>query len=89
MSDRYSHVLTPAGYTFAIWGLIYVASLGLAVYQALPSQHTPAQCIRATGWWLAAAFAASTIWVPIWVSGALAASAVGHHHRWWCAWRLH
>ena len=71
VSDRYSHVLTPAGYTFAIWGLIYVASLGLAVYQALPSQHTRA-VHRATGWWLAAAFAASTIWVPIWVSGALA-----------------
>lgn len=70
VSDRYSHVLTPAGYTFAIWGLIYVASLGLAVYQALPSQHTRA-VHRATGWWLAAAFAASTIWVPIWVSGAL------------------
>ncbi len=71
VSDRYSHLLTPAGYTFAIWGLIYAASLGLAVYQALPSQHAR-EVHRATGWWLAAAFAASTIWVPVWVSGGLA-----------------
>ena len=71
VSDRYSHLLTPAGYTFAIWGLIYAASLGLAVYQALPSQHAR-EVHRATGWWLAAAFAASTIWVPVWVSGTLA-----------------
>lgn len=75
VSDRYSHLLTPAGYTFAIWGLIYLASLGLAVYQALPSQHAR-EVHRATGWWLAAAFAASTIWVPVWVSGALALAQV-------------
>lgn len=75
VSDRYVHVLTPAGYAFAIWGLIYLASLGLAVYQALPSQHTRA-VHRATGWWLAGAFAASTVWVPIFVSGSLLVAQV-------------
>jgi len=73
VSDRYTHLLTPAGYAFAVWGLIYLASLGLAVYQALPSQHTRA-VHRATGWWVAAAFAASTVWVPIFVSEALLAA---------------
>ena len=49
---------------FAIWGLIYLASLALAAYQVLPSQQTR-QVHRSTGWWLAGAFAASTVWVPI------------------------
>ena len=56
--------VTPAGYAFAIWGLIYLASLALAVYQLLPDQRGR-QVHRRTGWWLAGAFAASTIWVPI------------------------
>lgn len=75
ISDRYAHLLTPAGYTFAIWGLIYATSLALAVYQALPAQQTRA-VHRATGWWVAGAFAASTVWVPIWVSEALLVAQV-------------
>lgn len=75
VSDRYAHLVTPAGYTFAIWGLIYVASLALAVYQALPSQHAR-DIHRATGWWVAGAFAASTFWVPMFVSGALGVAQV-------------
>jgi hypothetical protein len=66
ISDRYDHVLTPAGYTFAIWGLIYAASLALAVYQALPAQRVrPVH--RRSGWPIAGAFAASTAWVPLFV----------------------
>ena len=30
---------TPAGYTFSIWGLIYLALAGYVIYQALPSQR--------------------------------------------------
>ena len=78
VSDRYVHLLTPAGYAFAIWGLIYLASLGLAGYQALPAQHTRT-VHRATGWWIAGAFAAST-------AGCRSSSAghwdsPGGHHR--------
>lgn len=75
ISDRFAHLLTPAGYTFAVWGLIYVASLALAVYQAWPTQRTR-DVHRRSGWWVAAAFAASTVWVPIWVSEALIAAQV-------------
>ncbi|MEO0330539.1 MAG: tryptophan-rich sensory protein [Bacteroidota bacterium] len=42
VSDKYSTLITPAGYAFAIWGLIYL-TLGVYVYyqafQAAPSQH--------------------------------------------------
>ncbi len=38
ISDLYPTLVTPAGYVFAIWGLIYVLLLVFVVFQALPSQ---------------------------------------------------
>jgi hypothetical protein len=39
VSDLYPTLVTPAGYVFAIWGLIYVLLLVFVVFQALPSQR--------------------------------------------------
>ncbi len=39
ISDALPSYFTPAGYTFSIWGLIYLALLGFTVYQALPAQR--------------------------------------------------
>ena len=64
ISDANLSPVTPAGYAFSIWGLIYIASLALAVYQVRPSQ-LGREVHRRTGWWLAGAFAASTLWVPV------------------------
>lgn len=64
ISDANLSPVTPAGYAFAIWGLIYLASLALAAYQLLPSQRGR-EVHRRTGWWLAAAMTSSTIWIPI------------------------
>ncbi len=75
ISDGLRSPVTPAGYAFAIWGLIYVGALVLAGYQALPSQRGR-EVHRRTGWWLVAAFTASTSWVPIFVSGAIWVSQV-------------
>jgi len=38
VSARYPTLFTPAGYAFAIWGLIYAAFFAYAVYQLMPSQ---------------------------------------------------
>lgn len=38
VSDLYSTLITPAGYVFAIWGIIYVLLSAFLIYQALPSQ---------------------------------------------------
>ena len=64
VSDDYSSPITPAGYAFAIWGLIYLAALAYGVYQVLPNQRSR-EVHRRTGWWMAAAFACSTVWIPI------------------------
>ncbi len=36
VSDLYPTLITPAGFTFAIWGVIYVLLFVFTVYQALP-----------------------------------------------------
>lgn len=40
VSDRFPVYFVPAGYVFAIWGLIYLGLVAFAVYQALPAQRT-------------------------------------------------
>jgi len=38
VSNRYPTVITPAGFTFSIWGVIYLGLLGFSIYQLLPSK---------------------------------------------------
>ena len=38
ISDKYPNILTPAGYAFSIWSLIYLGLIAFSIYQALPSQ---------------------------------------------------
>lgn len=40
ISASYSTLFTPAGFTFGIWGVIYVSLLGFVIFQALPGQAT-------------------------------------------------
>lgn len=39
ISAGYSSLFTPAGFTFSIWGVIYLTLLVFVIYQALPSQR--------------------------------------------------
>jgi len=39
ISDQYHTLITPAGYAFAIWGLIFLGLLAFAIYQATPAQR--------------------------------------------------
>lgn len=61
VSDRYPTVITPAGYAFAVWGVIFALCLAWAVYQALPSQ-LGREVHRRAGWPLAVAFLANAAW---------------------------
>ena len=38
ISDRFKVFFVPAGYVFAIWGIIYIGWIAFAVYQFLPAQ---------------------------------------------------
>jgi len=39
ISARYPSLFTPAGFTFSIWGIIYLGLLLFVIYQALPGQR--------------------------------------------------
>jgi len=49
ISDSFPSFFTPAGYVFAIWGLIYLALLAYAVYQALPAQRDNPRLVATRG----------------------------------------
>jgi len=68
ISDSFPLYFTPAGYVFAIWGLIYIGLIAFAVYQALPSQRENPR-LQATGWLLVWSCVANIIWLFIWHYG--------------------
>jgi hypothetical protein len=65
LSDNLPNLFTPAGYVFSIWGLIYLALIGFAVYQALPAQkEAPFQ--ERIGWWFVASCVFNVAWLFAW-----------------------
>ncbi len=65
ISDRFKVYFVPAGYVFSIWGLIYVALIAYAAYQALPAQSAN-PVLRRTGWLVAASGLANIAWLFLW-----------------------
>ena len=65
ISDRFHVYFVPAGYVFAIWGLIYIGLIAYAIYQALPAQKNNPR-LRATGWWVVLGGLANSIWIFLW-----------------------
>lgn len=65
ISDQFRVYFVPAGYVFAIWGLIYFALICFTVFQALPSQRENAD-LRNTGWWYVACCIANSAWIFLW-----------------------
>ena len=68
VSDSDRSLVTPAGWAFTIWGLVFAGSLAWAVYQALPGQRDR-EVHRRTGWPLAAAFAGNAVWEVVYPLG--------------------
>lgn len=46
VSDKYPTLITPAGYAFAIWSLIYLGCAAFGVYQILPANLDKFRAIR-------------------------------------------
>ena len=65
ISDGFHIYFVPAGYVFAIWGIIYVGMIAYAVYQALPSQRLNPR-LQATGWWVVLGGLANSMWIFLW-----------------------
>ena len=65
ISDRFDVYFVPAGYVFAIWGLIYLALLAYSVYQALPGQRENPR-LRRIGYLYALSCVANIAWILLW-----------------------
>jgi hypothetical protein len=65
VSDKYYSMFTPAGFTFAIWSLIYLLLVVFVVYQSLPSQRKDARLGRISPWFKAGC-AANALWMIAW-----------------------
>jgi hypothetical protein len=65
ISDRFAIYFVPAGYVFSIWGLIYLALIGYAVFQALPAQRENSR-LQAIGYWFVLSCIANVVWLFLW-----------------------
>ena len=75
ISDSFKVFFVPAGYVFAIWGLIYLFFIAFAVYQALPSQRENPR-LRRIGWLFLVSCIANSVWIFLWHYGYLALTVV-------------
>ncbi|MCK0144238.1 tryptophan-rich sensory protein [Arenibacter sp. F26102] len=65
LSQRYTNLFTPAGYAFAIWGLIFLGLLAYALYQikVVFFDRKELAYIEQTGYWFALANVLNATWV--------------------------
>lgn len=68
ISDSFDVFFVPAGYVFAIWGLIYFALGAFTVYQALPAQRENPR-LRSVGYLFALSNVANALWIVLWHYG--------------------
>ena len=67
-SDQFLTFITPPGYVFAIWGVIYVGLISYALYQGMPAQkHNSTLRKIALPVILNCVF--NTVWIFVWVYG--------------------
>lgn len=65
ISDRFPVLITPAGYVFAIWGVIYIGLIAYSIYQALPAQRTNPLFDRISWLYILSAMA-NCVWIFLW-----------------------
>jgi len=65
VSDANRTLITPAGYVFAIWGIIYLLLAVFVIYQMLPSQQAKA-FQKQIGWLFVLSSILNMIWLFAW-----------------------
>lgn len=65
ISDRFPLLITPPGYIFSIWGLIYTGLIAYGVFQALPSRRDDARLQR-IAWLFVVSCVANCAWILLW-----------------------
>ncbi len=72
ISDLYPTLITPAGYAFAIWGLIYLMLLGFLIYQWVGFlRDNNQESLLPSGIWFAASNIFNGLWIILWTNIAM------------------
>ncbi len=71
VSDQFPTIITPAGYAFSIWSLIYIGLIAFSIYQMLPSKTARFANIRTL---YILNCAANCVWIYLWHYGYIGAS---------------
>jgi translocator protein len=66
ISDKYPTLITPAGYAFSVWGLIYLGMILFSLYQMLPAQTANPHFLRTRTIYIASCVA-NCAWIYFWV----------------------
>lgn len=81
VSDKYHNLFTPAGYAFAIWGLIYLGLLGFVIYtgRTLFMKNVGKAdegVVEQIGWWFVISCIANCAWIICWINEMLGISVI-------------
>lgn len=75
ISDANPTLITPAGYVFSIWGIIYIMLGVFVVFQALPNQQEK-EYQKRIGWLFILSSVANMVWLFLWQFEYLSLSVV-------------
>ena len=73
ISDKYPSLFTPAGFTFGIWAVIYLALLAFVIWQALPAQRNDSRLAEISTLFKVSCVA-NAVWIVVWHYDLLALS---------------
>jgi cbb3-type cytochrome oxidase subunit 3 len=77
VSRTYDTLFAPAGYAFAIWGLIYLLLVLFVGYQWFAwRKHKQDRELQQTGLWLAVANLANGFWIAAWLTESIGVSVL-------------
>lgn len=67
VSDLYQTLITPAGYAFSIWGLIYFSVAVFVIWNLIPSVRDDGLIFERIGYWFAVSCLFNVIWIVCFV----------------------
>lgn len=69
VSAEYHNYFTPAGYTFSIWGFIYIGLIAFVIYQSkgLFKKAEASSVVLEIGWLFVISCAANCLWILAWL----------------------
>ena len=65
ISAKYPSLFTPAGFTFSIWGVIYLALLAFVIWQAFPAQRNSVK-VASVSRWFQVNCTLNALWLVVW-----------------------